>query len=111
MALEDTLWIYHGAGCTARLADPHHRRRVVGPFTIYAVLHPITAQCTQCYPPCVYPCAGALQQPLPTPPTEGAYSWTLYPETKTLTSYRQQTATTPYHPISSNTWQPDRPIS
>ena len=33
---------------------------------MYAVPHPITAQCKHCNPRCVLPCAGGLQQPLPT---------------------------------------------
>ena len=76
MALEDTLWIYYGESRTARVADlrtiiPRHIQRAVGPFTVYAVPHPITAQCTHCNPPCALPCAGALQQPLPTPTYRG----------------------------------------
>ena len=72
MALEETLWIYYGEGRTARVADlrtiiPRHIQRAVGHFTVYAVTHPITAQCTHCNPRCALPCAGALQQPLPTP--------------------------------------------
>ena len=48
MALEDTLWIYYGESRTARVADlrtiiPRHIQRAVGPFTVYAVPHPITA--------------------------------------------------------------------
>ena len=38
---------------------------------MYAVPHPITAQCTHCNPRCALPCAGALQQPLPTPTYRG----------------------------------------
>ena len=39
MALEDTLWVYHGKSRTARLAHlrsimPHHIQGAVGPFTI-----------------------------------------------------------------------------
>ena len=76
MALEDTLWIYYGESRTARVADlrtiiPPNIQRVVGPFTVYAVPHPITAQCTNCNPRCALPCAGALQQPLPTPTYRG----------------------------------------
>ena len=76
MALEDTLWIYYGEGRTARVADlrniiPRHIQRAVGPFTVYAVPHPITAPCTHCNPRCALPCAGALQQPLPTPTYRG----------------------------------------
>ena len=76
MALEDTLWIYYGEGRTARVADlrniiPRHIQRAVGPFTVYAVPHPITAPCTHCNPLCALPCAGALQQPLPTPTYRG----------------------------------------
>ena len=76
MALEDTLWIYYGKSRTARVADlrtiiPRHIQRAVGPFTVYAVPHPITAPCTHCYPRCALPCAGALQQPLPTPTYRG----------------------------------------
>ena len=76
MALEDTLWIYYGESRTARVADlrtimPRHIQRAVGPFTVYAVPHPITAQCTHCNPRCALPCAGALQQPLPTPTYRG----------------------------------------
>ena len=57
MALEDTLWIYYGESRTARLADlrtiiPRHIQLVVGAFTIYAVPHPITAQCTHHNPRC-----------------------------------------------------------
>ena len=49
MALEDTLWINYGESRTARVADlrtiiPRHIQRAVGPFTVYAVPHPITAQ-------------------------------------------------------------------
>ena len=50
---------------------PRHIQRAVGPFTVYAVPHPITAQCTHCNPRCALPCAGALQQPLPTPAYRG----------------------------------------
>ena len=76
MALEDTLWIYYGESRTARVADlrtiiPRHIQRAVGPFTVYAVAHPITAQCTHCNPRCALPCAGALQQPLTTPTYRG----------------------------------------
>ena len=76
MALEDTLWIYYGESRTARVADlrtiiPRHIQRAVGPFTVYAVPQPITAQCTHCNPRCALPCAGALQQPLPTPTYRG----------------------------------------
>ena len=76
MALEDTLWIYYGEGRTARVADlrniiPRHIQRAVGPFTVYAVPHPITAPCTHCNPRCALPCAGAMQQPLPTPTYRG----------------------------------------
>ena len=76
MALEDTLWIYYGESRTARVADlrtiiPRHIQRAVGPFTVYVVPHPITAQCTHCNPRCALPCAGALQQPLPTPTYRG----------------------------------------
>ena len=76
MALEDTLWIYYGESRTARVADlrtiiPCHIQRAVGPFTVYAVPHPITAQCTHCNPRCALPCAGALQQLLPTPTYRG----------------------------------------
>ena len=76
MALEDTLWIYYGESRTARVADlrniiPRHIQRAVGPFTVYAVPHPITAPCTHCKPRCALPCAGALQQPLPTPTYRG----------------------------------------
>ena len=76
MALEDTLWIYYGESRTARVADlrniiPRHIQRAVGPFTVYAVPHPITAPCTHCNPRCALPCAGALQQPLPTPTYRG----------------------------------------
>ena len=51
MALEDTLWIYYGESRTARVADLctinlRHIQRAVGPFTVYAVPRPITAQCT-----------------------------------------------------------------
>ena len=77
MALEDTLWVYYGESRTARLADlrtiiPRHIQRAVGPFTVYAVPHPITVQCTHCNPRCAQPCAGALQQPLPTPTYRGS---------------------------------------
>ena len=70
MALEDTLWVYYGESRTAQLADlctiiPRHIQHAVGPFTVYAVPHPITAQCTRCNPQCEQPCAGAPQQPLP----------------------------------------------
>ena len=49
MALEDTLWVYYGESRTAGLADlrtiiPRGIQRAVGPFTVYAVPHPITAQ-------------------------------------------------------------------
>ena len=76
MALEDTLWIYYGEGRMARVADlrniiPRHIQRAVGPFTVYAVPHPITAPCTHCNPRCALPCAGALQQALPTPTYRG----------------------------------------
>ena len=76
MALEDTLWIYYGESRTARVADlrniiPRHIQRAIGPFTVYAVPHPITAPCTHCNPRCALPCAGALQQPLPTPTYRG----------------------------------------
>ena len=76
MALEDTLWIYYGESRTARVADlppiiPRHIQGAVGPFTVYAVPHPITAQCTHCNPRCALPCAGALQQPLPAPTYRG----------------------------------------
>ena len=76
MALEDTLWISYGESRTARLADlrtiiPRHIQRAVGPFIVYAVPHPIMAQCTHCHPRCAQPCAGALQQPLPTPAYRG----------------------------------------
>ena len=76
MASEDTLWIYYRESRTARVADlrtiiPRHIQRTVGPFTVYAVPHPITAQCTHCNPRCALPCAGALQQPLPTPTYRG----------------------------------------
>ena len=76
MALGDTLWIYYGESRTARVADlrtviPRHMQRAVGPFPVYAVPHPITAQCTNCNPRCALPCAGALQQPLPTPTYRG----------------------------------------
>ena len=76
MALEDTLWIQSGESRTARLADlrtiiPRHIQRAVGPFTVYAVPHPITAQCTHCNPRCMQPCAGAPQQPLTTPTYRG----------------------------------------
>ena len=75
-ALEDTLWEYYGESRKARLADLctiilRHIQRTVGPFTVYAVPHPITAQCTHCNPRCAQPCAGALQQPLPTPTYRG----------------------------------------
>ena len=60
----------------ARVADlrtiiPRHIRRAVGPFTVYAVPHPITAGCTHWNPRCSPPCAGALQQPVPTPTYRG----------------------------------------
>ena len=76
MALEDTLWTYYGQRRTAQVADlrtiiPRHIQRAVGPFTVYAVPHPITAQFTHCNPRCALPCAGALQQPLPTPTYRG----------------------------------------
>ena len=72
IALVDTLWVYHGKSRTSRFADlrtiiPYHVQRPVGPFIIYAVPHPITAQCTNCNFRCAHPCAGALQQLLPTP--------------------------------------------
>ena len=74
--LEHTLRIYYGESRTARVADlrtiiPRHIQRAVGPFTVYAVPHPITAQCTHCNPRCALPCGGALQQPLPTPTYRG----------------------------------------
>ena len=101
MAGEDTLWIYYGESRTARLADlrtiiPRHIQRTVGPFTIYAVPHPITAQCTRGNPRCAIPCAGALQQPLPTPTYRGGITSALYPGTRTPTSCPWRTATTPY---------------
>ena len=76
MALKDTLWIYYGESRTAQLADlrtiiPRHIQRAVGPFTVYAVPHAITAQCTYCHPRCALPWAGALQQLLPTPTYRG----------------------------------------
>ena len=76
MTLEDTLWVYYGESRTARLADlrtiiPRHIQRAVGPFTVYPVPHPITAQCTHCNPRCAQPCAGPLQQPPPTPTYRG----------------------------------------
>ena len=76
MALQDTFWIYYGESRTARLADlrtivPRHIQRAVGPFIIYAVPHPITAQCTRCNPRCTQPCAGSLQQPLSNPTYRG----------------------------------------
>ena len=66
LALENTLWVYYGESRTGRLADlrtiiPRHIQRAVGPFTVYAVPHPITAQCTHCNPRCTQRCAGALQ--------------------------------------------------
>ena len=77
MALEDTLWMYYGESRTARVADlctiiPRQIQRAVGPFTVYTTPHPITAQCTHCNPRCALPCAGALQQPLPTPTYRGS---------------------------------------
>ena len=76
MALEDTVWIYYGESRRARVADlrtiiPRHIQHAVGPFTLYAVPHPLTAQCTHCNPRCALPCTGALQQPLPTPTYRG----------------------------------------
>ena len=76
MALEDTLWVYYDESCTAGLADlrtiiPRHIQRAVRPLTVYAVPHPITPQCTHCNPWCAQPCAGTLQQPLPTPTYRG----------------------------------------
>ena len=76
MALEVTLWMYHGTSSTARLAEvrtiiPRHVQRAVGPFNTYAVPHPIAAQCTHCNPRCAHPCAGGLQQPLRTPTYRG----------------------------------------
>ena len=104
MALEDTLWVYHGKSRTARLAVfrtiiPEHVQGTVVPFTIYAVPHPTTAQCTHCNnrarPPCSSPC--------PPLPGDGAYTWALYLGTRSPTSCPRRTATTPYHSISSNT--------
>ena len=54
-----------------RTIIPRHIQRAVGPFTVYAVPHPITAQCTHSYSRYALPCAGALQQPLPTPTYRG----------------------------------------
>ena len=76
MALEDTLWVYYGESRTARLADlrtiiSRHIQRAVGPFTVYAVPHPIRAKCTHCNPRCAQPCVSALQQPLPNPTYRG----------------------------------------
>ena len=76
IALDDTLWIYYGESRTARLAVlrtiiPRHIQRAVGPFTVYAVPDPTTAQCTHCNPRRAQPCAGALQQPLSTPTYRG----------------------------------------
>ena len=76
MALEDTFWVYYGESRTAGLADlrtiiPRHIQCAMGPFTVYAVPHPIMARCTHCNPRCTQPCAGALQQPLPTPTYRG----------------------------------------
>ena len=112
-ALEDTLWVYHGESRTAPLTDvrtitPRHIQCEVGPFTIYATPRPITVQCTHCKPRCALPCAGALQQPLPTPIYRGAYTLALYPGTHILTSHPQRTATTPYHSTSPNSWQWNR---
>ena len=68
----DILWRKpHGTGGGPPHHHPRHIQRAVGPFTVYAVPHPITAQCTQCNPRCALPCAGALQQPLPTPTYRG----------------------------------------
>ena len=83
LALEDTLWIFYGESRTARLADlrtiiPRHIQRAVGPFTVYAIPHSITAQYTHCNPRCALPCAGALQQPRYTPTyREGIYLGTI----------------------------------
>ena len=60
----------HG-GRTSIPSSPTYIQRTVEPFTIYAVPHPITAQCIHCNPPCAQPSAGALQQPLPTPTYRG----------------------------------------
>ena len=70
MALEDTLSVYYGESRTARLADlrtiiPRHIQRAVGPFTVYAVPHPITAQCTHWNPRCAQPCARSATTPTP----------------------------------------------
>ena len=54
-----------------RTIIPRHIQRAVGPFIVYAIPQPITAQCTHCNPRCALPCAGALQQPLPTPTYRG----------------------------------------
>ena len=85
MALEDTLWTYYGESRTARVADlrniiPRNIQRAVGPFTVYAVPHPITAPCTNCNLRCALPCAGALQQPLPTPTYRGGIFLGTIPE-------------------------------
>ena len=116
MALSGTLWIYYGESRTALVADlrtiiPRHIQRAVGPFTVYAVSHPITAQCTHCNPRCALPCAGALQQPLPTPTYRGVYTSALFPGTHTPTSCPQRTATTPYRYTLSSTWRWDHPPS
>ena len=103
MALEDTLWIYYGESRTAQVADlrtinPRLIERAVGPVTVYAVPHPITAQCTHC-------------NPCPPLPTGGAYTSALYPGTHTPTSCPQPTATTPYRYTLSSTLQWHHPPS
>ena len=116
IALEDTLWIYYGESRTARVADlrtiiPRHIQRAVGPFTVYAVPHPITAQCTHCNPRCALPCAGALQQPLPTPTYRGGIYLGTVPGDPHPHLLPARTATTPYRYTLSSTWQWDHPPS
>ena len=109
MALEETLWGYHGESRTAQLADvrtiiPYHIQRTVEPLSIYAVAHPIVAQCTHCTPSCAQPCMGALLQPLHTPNYRRGHIPRHYTRgPATLTSCPQRTAITPYHCTSSNT--------
>ena len=116
MALGDTYWIYYGESRTARVADlrtiiPRHIQRVVGPFTVYAVPHPKTAQCTPCNPGARYHAQVLCSNPCPPLPTGRAYTSALYPGTHTPTSCPQRTATTPYRYTLSSTWRWDHPPS
>ena len=100
--------MYYGEGRTARLANlrtiiPRGVQRAVGPFTVCAVPHPITATPgahSHARAPCSCPCPKL---------TGEAYTTAPYPGTHTPTSYPPRTATTSYHPTLSNTWRWDPP--